>query len=398
VKITIPDFCLLAIVSMEESGSTAGTAAFLKGEVAGPGEESWPEVVARRLAERQLVTIDSTRFSIEQRIGLIRLAKRFHARALALLIAGKDWRKAAAEARRLEEMGFRSVTLIRADQVTAVELERVPLAVDLRREAGPFDIIGDIHGCCDELVELLSKLGYRVHLMGSGDARLAEVEPPSGRRAVFVGDFVDRGPGSPDAIRIVMAMTARGQALAVPGNHDVKFLRWLQGHNVRLTHGLDLTAAQFAKTSARFRSAVREFIASLRSHVWLDAGRLVVAHAGIREDMIGRDSGAVREFCIYGDTDGDKDETGLVIRYNWAAHYRGQTTVVYGHTPVAEPEWLNNTVCIDTGCCFGGRLTALRWPEREIVSVAARAVYAVRGRPFGLPPVRPASRGNAPRG
>ena len=134
---------------------------------------------------------------------------------------------------------------------------------------------------------------------------------------------------------------------------------------------------------------MKAFIDGLVSHLWLDGGRLVVAHAGIREEMIGRSSGAVREFCLYGETTGETDEFGLPVRYNWASEYRGSTAVVYGHTPVVNAEWLNNTICIDTGCVFGGKLTALRWPEREIVSVQAAHVYTMPVRPFGHPPPRP---------
>jgi hypothetical protein len=259
---------------------------------------------------------------------------------------------------------------------------------DLRGDMGPFDIFGDVHGCVDELVELMSALGYRVTLDGGGDHRTAEVTPPRGRRAIFVGDLVDRGPRSPDALRIVMSMAERSEGLCVPGNHDNKFIRWLQGRDVKPTHGLDLTIAQMSAEPLKFRARVLAFLEGLPSHLWLDAGRLVVAHAGIKEEMIGRSSNEVRRFCLYGDTDGTDDQ-GLPIRYHWAAHYRGSAAIVYGHTPVASAEWFNNTLCIDTGCCFGGRLTALRWPEREIVSVPARTPYATRRRPFGHPPLRP---------
>ncbi|MCL4766067.1 MAG: metallophosphoesterase [Hyphomicrobiaceae bacterium] len=269
-------------------------------------------------------------------------------------------------------------------------MERVRLPPDLRHEHGPFDIIGDVHGCADELEALLGRLGYRVRLEGSGDDRRAEVEPPPGRRAIFVGDFADRGPRSPDVLRIAMAMAAQGCALAVPGNHDVKLVKWLRGANVRLTHGLDLTVAQLAHEGTAFREAVRDFLLALPGHLWLEGGRLAVAHAGILEGMLGRASEVVREFCLYGDTEGETDETGLVVRYHWAAAYRGETAIVYGHTPVPTAEWVNGTLCIDTGCCFGGKLTALRWPEREVVSVAAARMYAQPGRPFGHPLARPA--------
>lgn len=260
--------------------------------------------------------------------------------------------------------------------------------IDHRDASGPFDIIGDVHGCTDELIELMQRLGYVVHFHDLGLGRRARVHNSEGRRIIFVGDLVDRGPRSPDALRIVMAMVEDEQALCVPGNHDAKFMRWLQGRNVKPTHGLDLTMAQMDVEPQTFFDEVRLFLERLPLHLWLDEGRLVVAHAGIRERMIGSTTLHTRNFCLYGDTDGT-DADGLPIRYHWAAAYAGQTTVVYGHTPVPEAAWVNNTLCIDTGCCFGGAITALRWPEREIVSVPARQAYAERRRPFGHPPLRP---------
>jgi protein phosphatase len=263
--------------------------------------------------------------------------------------------------------------------------------VDRRDDRGPFDIIGDVHGCAGELEALLLRLGYSVRWSGvPGDVRV-DVTAPSGRRAVLVGDLVDRGPRAPDVLRIVMGMVASGAALAVPGNHDVKFARWLDGKSVAPTHGLDRTIAQFEAESKAFRSAVQRFFSALPIYVWLDGGRLAVAHAGIKEEMLGRTSGDVRRFCLYGETSGETDKFGLPIRYHWAADYRGKTAIVYGHTPVPDADWVNTTICIDTGCCFGGKLTALRWPEREILSVAAERVYTVPVRPFGHPPPRPSA-------
>ena len=261
--------------------------------------------------------------------------------------------------------------------------------IDRRNDTGPFDIIGDVHGCADELIELLSRLGYRAKLHGVGAERHALVSTPKGRRVVFVGDLVDRGPRSPDALRIAMAMVEAGQALCVPGNHDAKFLRWLQGRNVKPIHGFDTTIEQMGAEPPEFHARVRAFIEGLPLHLWLDRGALVVAHAGIRQEMLGSAAGHVREFCLYGDTDGT-DADGLPIRYHWAATYEGSAAIVYGHTPVPDSGWVNNTLCIDTGCCFGGSLTALRWPEREIVSVPAQRMYAAPRRPPGHPPLRPA--------
>jgi protein phosphatase len=262
---------------------------------------------------------------------------------------------------------------------------------DLRSLRGPFDIIGDVHGCADELIALLAKLGYSVRLEGSGAKRRAVTAAPPGRRAFFVGDFVDRGPNSPDVLRIAMAMAARGQALAVIGNHDDTLLRWIRGRKVTLSHGLDRTVEQLGPQGEEFRAEVEAYLATLPVHAWLDGGRLVVVHAGIKTRMLGRNYPAARAFCLYGDTSGKLDAAGLPERFNWAADYRGEAAVIYGHTPVAELEWINNTLCIDTGCVFGGTLTALRWPERELVSVPALKPYAELRRGFGLPPPRPAS-------
>jgi hypothetical protein len=260
---------------------------------------------------------------------------------------------------------------------------------DRRNDQGPFDIIGDVHGCATELEQLLAKLGYRVHWSGAPGSARVDVVAPAGRRAIFVGDLVDRGPRSPDVLRIVMAMVAQGAAYAVPGNHDAKFVRWLDGKTVALTHGLDRTAAQFEGVPKAFRTEVRTFFNALPIYLWLDGGRLAVAHAGIKSEMLGQETGDVRRFCLYGETSGETDKFGLPIRYHWAAEYRGNTSIVYGHTPVPDPDWVNNTICVDTGCCFGGKLSALRWPEREIVSVPAEGVYTVPVRPFGHPPLRP---------
>ncbi len=235
---------------------------------------------------------------------------------------------------------------------------------------------------------MLDKLDHGVRLEELGGERRAAYVGTSTRRIVFVGDFVDRGPQSPDVLRIVMMLVASGRALAVPGNHDAKFRRWLDGRDVKISHGLERTVAQMAGESAAFHDDVRHFLDRLPYHLWLDDGRLVVAHAGIEADMIGSDSERARRFCMFGDTDGGRDPNGISQRFHWAAHYKGEPAVVYGHTPVDAVAWVNETLCIDTGCCFGGTLTALQWPERSTVHVPAQQRYAQALRPFGHPPVR----------
>jgi protein phosphatase len=236
---------------------------------------------------------------------------------------------------------------------------------------GPFDIVGDVHGCLKELLELMTTLGYRVEWQAGEFA----VKPPKGRMLAFVGDLVNRGPATPEVLRLVMRMVRAGQAVCAPGNQDVKLARALQGRDLKVTQGVVRSLRQLRAEPEEFRAEAAAFLESVASHYVLDGGNLVIAHAGLKEQLHGSGSAKARRFALSGQNTGKTDQFGLPVRYNWAAAYRGKALVVYGHTPVAKPRWLNNTVNIDTGCVYGGRLTALRYPEREIVSVPAKAIY-----------------------
>ena len=324
------------------------------------------------------------------RVALASIARENYVRRFGLIM--RDGRPGEPNIdERLKADGYREVFDLDLAGLEALQVHRFAMPTDCREQTGPFDIIGDVHGCCDELELLLEQLGYAVTWSDEhGYGRRPHIIVPNGRRVIFVGDLVDRGPRVRDVLALVQTMVAEGSALLVPGNHDVKFLRWLEGGKVAITHGLDTTVSSLKGASSRFLSDVRGMLKPLWSHLWVDGGRLVVAHAGILEPMIGRATPRVRRFCLYGDTTGGRDEaTGLPIRYHWALDYQGKPAVVYGHTPVPDAGWVNNTLCIDTGCCFGGKLTALRWPERDIVSVPALAPYARRLRPLGHPPPRP---------
>ncbi|MEV2274290.1 polynucleotide kinase-phosphatase [Nocardiopsis sp. NPDC049922] len=297
--------------------------------------------------------------------------------------------------KRLTREGFHKVHVLRGPEeidAATVELERAwPDRTEL---TGPFDIVGDVHGCRAELEELLGDLGYAIARDDEG--RPVGARHPQGRTAVFVGDLVDRGPDSPGVLRLVMGMVAGGDALCVPGNHENKLVRVLKGARARLTHGLAETMEQLGRESEEFRARVLEFCDGLVSHLVLDGGKLVVAHAGLKEEYHGRASGRVRSFALYGDTTGETDEYGLPVRLPWARDYRGRAAVVYGHVPTHKAEWLNNTICLDTGCVFGGRLTALRYPERELVEVAAHRTWYEPAKP--LAPEAPARAEERPSG
>jgi len=363
-------------------------------------------IAAKRLGAGRLTVVDATNVRPEDRKPLIALAREHHCLPVAIVFdlpeklcqernaarPDRDFGPHVIRGQRstlrrglrgLKREGFSHVfTFDSPEEVEAAVIERVPLWNDRRGDHGPFDIIGDVHGCFDETAALLAQLGYRVEAAKDGTDGEYHITPPSGRKAVFLGDLVDRGPKIPHVLRLVMSMVQQGTALCVPGNHDVKLLKKLRGKNVQVTHGLAESIAQLEAEPAEFHRQIAEFLDDLISHYVLDEGRLVVAHAGMKAEFQGRGSGRVREFALYGETTGETDEFGLPIRYNWAAEYRGHATVVYGHTPVPEAEWLNRTINIDTGCVFGGRLTALRYPEKELVSVPAARAYAESKRPF----------------
>jgi protein phosphatase len=370
-------------------------------------------LAAKRLALGRLTVVDATNVQREARQPLVALARKYHCLPVAVLLNLPE--KVCQERNRLREErdfgphvvrqqqsqlrrslrglgkeGFRHIFVLETpEEVEAATVERVPLYNDKRHEHGPFDIIGDVHGCCDELEKLLRRLGYEVLAVAPSEPAFASgpiYEHPLERKAVFVGDLVDRGPRILDSIRLVRNMVAFGSGFCVPGNHDMKLMRKLRGKNVQISHGLANSLAEIDALPNEVREAfcneLAEFLDGLVSHYVFDDGKLVVAHAGMKEEMQGRGSGKVRDFALYGETTGETDEFGLPVRHNWAAEYRGSALVIYGHTPVPEPEWVNRTVNIDTGCVFGGKLTALRYPEKEFESVPAAHTYCEPARPF----------------
>ncbi|MEO3815320.1 polynucleotide kinase-phosphatase [Plantactinospora sp. B24E8] len=365
-------------------------------------------VAGKRLRAGRLTVVDATNLQQHARAGLVTVAREHDVLPVAIVLDVPEavcWERTQARPDRtfgrqvitrmqrdlrrsigrLEREGFRKVHVLRGvEEIEAAGIRYEKLFNNRKELTGPFDIVGDVHGCRAELELLLERLGWTLHR--DADGRPIGAEHPEGRTAIFVGDLVDRGPDSPGVLRLVMGMVAAGTALCVPGNHEQKLLRKLRGRNVTVSHGLAETLTQLEAEDPAFVGEVSAFIDGLVSHYVLDDGRLVVAHAGLKEEYQGRASGRVRAFALFGETTGETDEYGLPVRYPWARDYRGSAMVVYGHTPTPTPDWVNNTICIDTGCVFGGALTALRYPSRELVSVPAAKEYYAPARPLHAVP------------
>ena len=410
-KIEIPEFCLVAMVGATSSGkSSFANKHFKPTEVLSSDfframvcdDENNQTIsddafdllyyaAGKRLNNMKLTVIDATNIQQNARKKIVELAREQNVLAAAIVlnlpeellqqrnkaraernfperVIRQHCREVKQSIKYLKRDGFRYVYVINSlEQLENVQIVRTKLWNDKKEEHGPFDIIGDIHGCCDELELLLEKLGYV-----KKDGVYCH---PEGRRAAFLGDFCDRGPRNADVLRLVMDMVKSGNALAVPGNHDAKLLKYFNGKDIALTHGIDKTIAELEARGEEFKAEAAEFIDGLISHYVLDDGKLVIAHAGLKQEYIGRSSSRVREFCLYGETTGEVDSYGLPVRLDWAGDYRGRATVVYGHVAGKEVKTQNDTYCIDTGCVFGGKLTAFRYPEREIISVDALKRY-----------------------
>ena len=380
------------LVSDDENDQTATRAAF----------DSLYYIANKRLDAGKVVVIDATNVRKEDREPAVNLAHEQNCFPVAIVLnfdqeiciernkARPDRtfgpkvvinhsKNIKRSIRHLQKEGFRKVYILNSpEEAEDVEIVREKLWNNKRDEKGPFDIIGDIHGCYDELCAILGKQGYNV------DAEKHTASHPDGRKAVYLGDLCDRGPKNMDVLRMAMNMVRDGDAYAVSGNHDVKLLKMLKGNKVTMTHGLEITSQQVSEESQEFINEAKKFLDGLISHYVFDDGNLVVAHAGINEKYQGRSSGKVRQFCLYGETTGETDEFGLPVRLPWSEEYRGKARVVYGHVPSKDVQSINNTFCIDTGCVFGGKLTAYRYPENEIVQVQAMKEYYAPIKPMDV--------------
>ncbi|MDF2614507.1 MAG: metallophosphoesterase [Clostridia bacterium] len=397
VQIDIPELSLVALIGTAKSSKSAFVKKYFKAEEILSFDYS-KELIAdedgqidkedvfkalydtagKRLELAKLTVIDADSMQEKDRKNIVALAKKHHCFPVAIVFnVSESMEEKKLEVTRLEKEGFRYVYLLNSDQeVSDAAVVRTKLYNNKRDIHGPFDIIGDIHGCYDELCELLEKLGYKV------EREKYSAYPPEARKAVFTGDLVDRGPKSMEVLKLVMSMVKAGAAYCTLGNHDGKLQRKLKGANVKVAHGLEETLEQMSHETDQFVEEVKLFLDGRISHYVFDDGKLVVAHAGLKEKLHGRGSRSIRNLAMFGETTGKIDKLGLPIRLNWAKGYHGKAFVVYGHTPQLRVKIINNTANIDTGCVFGGKLTALRYPEKEIIDVKAKAVYYEPTRPL----------------
>jgi protein phosphatase len=377
MRVTIPELSLVLLIGPAGSGKSDFAARhFRPSEVLslariqqmvtdddwsdGAEEAGWGallEIAARRLQWGRLTVIDAALTTPARRQPLLQLASDSHYIPSAFIFGSQA-------ANPLDGERFRHIFHFASErEVAAVEIHRIPLWSNRQDETGPFDIIGSVHGCNGELVELLMKLGYRLE---------PEILHPRGRKLVFLGDLADRGTDGLEVLRMVMNAVDASVAYSVPGNHDARLLRWLQGERLAPSPEIDPAMAAFATASPELRQQIETFIESSVSHYVFDRGNLVVAHAGLKEDMQGRGSSAVRAFALNGESLSEGEPARPVPA--WVLEYQGAARVVYSHPTVAEPLWLNNTVNLDTGSfAEGGRITALRYPEMQLVSVPVAA-------------------------
>ncbi|CAI6081727.1 Bis(5'-nucleosyl)-tetraphosphatase, symmetrical [Paenibacillus sp. JJ-100] len=368
-------------------------------QVSAKAFEAMEAMLATRCRLNKLTWVDATHLYPEDRERLIELARKAHVPIIAsvldvpehVLLERDERRKHPRGRQRVKQQAQqfkRTLRSIRDEGFDASYVLKHPYPVTFVRTTNPLmldmgtgiDIIGDIHGCYDEMMELIYRLGY-VDERGDGMMR-----HPEGRKLVSVGDVSSRGPESLKCLLFWQRHCEAGLAYMVDSNHGWKIARYLDGRDVTLNHGDELVEAELmqleqvqgADRAQQVQAELRDFLLGAPSHlVFTQNGvrQVVVAHAGIRDHFIGKQSKRIQDYCRYGDVDGT-DERGRPVRKDWYVDHTSGECVVWGHDPRPYPTMVNDTVNIDQGVVFGGMLTAWRMPEREIVSVPAKQDYA----------------------
>lgn len=327
--------------------------------------------IEERLKQNLFTVAEITEPSRVMRQHLLEICNHYYFHpAMAIFTGENEPAPSARSIKKINDEGFHDILVITPEDRDKITVEITPIkAID--KTPPPFDIIGDIHGCLDELKKLFQRLGYI--------EKNNIFTHPEGRTPIFIGDLTDRGPKSIETMETALNMVEGKKALYIPGNHCVKLARYMEGRPIHVKFGVETTLKEFEQLNpAQLEDLSARFIKMVENspyYLILDNGKLVISHGGIKDNMIGREHKRIAKFCLFGASTGKTLENGLPERLDWAKNYSGEALVVYGHTPVKNPEFRFNTINIDQGCVFGGALTALRYPEMETISIPARKTY-----------------------
>ncbi|MFY3791119.1 polynucleotide kinase-phosphatase [Ureibacillus sp. MALMAid1270] len=355
-------------------------------------------LIETRCRLNKLTIVDATHLYSEDRKKYISMAKNNHVPIISLVMdvdqsvllerdkerenprgskrIKQQYQVFKREKRFIKKEGYLATYFISHTNEIEVIRRENPLHLDL---GNGIDIIGDIHGCYDEMIQLLEKLGYEQN------AEQYYIHP-EGRKFLSLGDIMSRGPQSMKTMEFFLRHVNNGLAYMIDSNHGWKIARWLDGKNVTLSHGDELVEAEFrqyevthgTEKADTLKYAIKDLLLKSPSHYVITKNgipTLVCTHAGMKDEFIGKQSFDISDFCRYGDNEG-LDDTGRPIRKDWTIHHKTNTLIVWGHDPKPKPLVINNTINIDQGVVFGGELTAFRYPEKEFVAIQATTDYS----------------------
>lgn len=369
-------------------------------QISGAAFDAMDDVISKRCKLNKLTFIDATHLREDEHDKYLQMGKKYHVPVIAIVLnisetellrrdmdrdfprgrnrIKQQYQHFKNSLRFIKKKPYRRVYLLGEDELQVLNTSRLenPLFIDV---GTGIDFIGDIHGCFDEFIEILSKLGYQENDEGY-------YIHPEGRKILSLGDVVSRGPKSIETLQFFQKLVAAGHAYMIDSNHGWKIARWLDGKNVKMAHGDENVAAEFeeyerkygSEAAEKLKGQIKELLLEAKSHYIIrknGVNAVVAVHAGIKDHYNGKQSPRISDFCRYGDSEG-LDENGKPIRKDWSISHKSSELILWGHDPKPQPLLVNNTLNIDQGLVFGGSLTAYRYPERQIVSVKAKQDYA----------------------
>jgi polynucleotide kinase-phosphatase len=369
-------------------------------QISGAAFEAMDYVISKRCKLNKLTFIDATHLREEEHEKYLQMGKEYHVPVIALVLnisetelMRRDMERAFPRGRNrikqqyqhfkntlrfIKKKPYRRVYMLGEEELQVVNVSRLenPLYIDI---GTGIDFIGDIHGCLDEFLEMLNKLGYKENDEGY-------FIHPEGRKILSLGDVLSRGPRSIETLQFFQKHVAAGLAYMIDSNHGWKIARWLDGKNVKMAHGDENVASEFeeyernfgSEAAEKLKEQIKELLLQAKSHYIIrknGVNAVVAVHAGIKDHYIGKQSPRISDFCRYGDSEG-LDESGKPIRKDWTVSHKSSELILWGHDPKPQPLLVNNTLNIDQGVVFGGSLTAYRYPEKQFVSVKAKQDYA----------------------